>query len=240
MEQNEAEKGLSLADIFGILKKNILIIIIGFVVGALASGLYGFGIMKTKYTSTGEVMVQVSNDNISSDSAAAIRLAGSVAKFICSMEVANKVEENLGKDKITAAEVYNGINTSSDTTSFWIYVSFTSRDRELAPVVVDAAIDAAKEIADDVDGGFTMIKGVIVQVGRATPSRVSSMRKSTLLILGSVIGLILGIVVAAVKELASTTCHSKEDIENFDVKVIGFIPDMRGIKSKAGYNYEKN
>ena len=104
MEQNqtiyEEEKGISLRDLFFLVKKNLIMIIVITAICTLAGGIYGLKFKKITYTSKAEAIVMVDSTNSSASQAyqeylTSTYLINTFNSLIKSNKVVNEVAESL-------------------------------------------------------------------------------------------------------------------------------------------------
>lgn len=239
MENNQHEEGISLIDIFNILKKNILIIIISILVAIILGFIYVFTIATPTYQSKCLVMVQFDNPTSStSDVSNSLRIVATVAGFMEDDMVIDKAVGTL-KEKgieITNKEIKDGFNTSYSTTSLNITVTYENENKEICDDVLNTVIKSAEHLANNTlneegEPYYPSIKNAISQIGVAGEAKDVSMSKKIVLVIFAMAGLIIGFVITFVKELLNTSVVSKEDIENItNVQVIGSIPEIMLVK----------
>ena len=233
MENDNMNDGITLSEIFHVLKKNILIILGTFLIVMIIGGIYLFGISKPKYKSSCMIMVQFDNStSTTSDVVNSLRIVGTVAEFIENDIVAEKTADILD-GKVSVSDVKSGLSASYGDTSLNITVSYTTTNKEVAKEVVDTAILVAADIANNTvsengtDPYYPAIKNAISKVGSATDPVVVSMSKKVVLIIVALIGVFLGVLIAVLKEVLNNTCTNSEEIEErYNIQVIGMIPDF--------------
>lgn len=238
MDDKELEKGISLLDILQILKKNIILIAVTTVI-ITAVGIVLAFMITPKYSSRASVMVQVSDNGSSDDSdvTTSLRIVTTVAEFIKSdlvTKAASTALENDPEQKIIISfdQIQEGLSMSYSTSSLNIEISFTSSNREYCDEVLDTLIERARYIANETKNEddtpyYPVIADTISSVSTASEAKYVSPNKKLYAVISFVLGAVLGVAIAFVKELFNTTINSVEELENtYGLKVIGNIPDF--------------
>ena len=130
-------------------------------------------------------------------------------------------------------------NYSSSIKSLYLEVVGTSSDMNLSRAVVNSCLNQSVELTENVSK-YKWLKNTIVVTSTANES--SDVSTSTFLIcaVSIVMGVIVGIIYAIIKELTNVFCVSKKEIEALTgIKVLGMIPDYSTDDYKDE-NHEKN
>ena len=230
-QQIETSNEISLVDLFKILRSNLLLIIISTLLIGTIAALYAFLVANPKYKSNAYVMVQVqieSGSGESFDLVNAQRLLSTAADLISMPVVLEKVIADLDLD-ITAKQLSESLDVTSSTTSYFINVSYISEDALLAQAVVDEVINEAIAFAD---GNVAILKDNIIRTSNAKEGVYDSPNRVLYTIIGLLLGGILGVGIAFIKELMDNTFKTKEQLEQtFGIQVLGVIPEFE-VKEK--------
>ena len=234
MVENEIreEPGLSLLDIWNILIKNLIIIIACTFFGGACGGVYGYVIKDPTYVSNASVMIQVKIEN---DTNVDVN-NGIVVGLRITQTVAELMQSNL-VCKLTAAEVYgdenyysrikSGLSITATSNSLMLPISYVSTDRENVKKVLDSVINNTIALANDDNNNFVALKDKIAVVDTASAPKYNSPNKMLLLIIGVVLGGVLGVVIAFIKELLNDKIADQNMIEDkLGIKCIGVITDI--------------
>ena len=224
-QQLETTNEISLVDLFKILRNNILLILIStFLIGAIA-GAYAYLVANPKYKSNAYVMVQVqvtSGTNDSFDLVNAQRLMATAADLISMQVVLKEVIENLDLS-ITEGQLKSNLTVSSSTTSYFINVSYLAEDPEVSKAVVNEVIDQAIAFAND---NVAILENNIIRTSTANSGVYDSPNKVLYVVIGLILGGIVGVGIAFIKELFNNTFRTKDQLEAaFGIQVLGVIPE---------------
>ncbi|MBU1141060.1 MAG: hypothetical protein KKG64_00905 [Firmicutes bacterium] len=224
-EQLEATNEISLLDIYRILRSHLLLILIfTFVIAALVT-FYAYGIANPKYKSDAYVMIQVQVDPASDsfDLVNATRLLATAQDLISMPVVLEDVIADLGLN-MTVGQLQSNLNVQSSTTSYFINISYISEDNQLSGEVVNAVIESAIDFAN---GNVAILTDNIIRTSYADDGIYESPNKPLYVVIGIILGGIVGVGFAFVKELFNNTFKTKEQLEAaFGIQVLGIIPEF--------------
>ena len=223
------EREISLSELFEMLRKRLLLIVLLTVLGAGAA--FGISsILPKQYETFTTLLVgrpegyQAEKDLNVNDILFNQKLVGTYAELIKSRTVSEKVNENLGlkMDFETFKEKVN-VNLVNDTEVIRIVVRDTNALR-----AKDIANETASIFSDTVVEAMKIDNIQVVDYAVETEKPVAP-RILLNTALGAMIGLILGVVIALLKELLDKTVKTTEDIEEkIGLPVIGSIPVIGG------------
>ncbi len=232
--QEKQESGMSLSDIFNIVKKSwILISVFTVIIGGLA-GVFAFTMVDNQYKSTSEVLVQVPTATGNPDEGINFtdtqRLIQTAAEFVSSDNIINEVRvSNLITNQshilkladMTNADIKDAIDVSSSTSSFIIRISFTSKDSDFSQVMTQAITTVIIETE------VSLFKDKFFQLSSAGEPEDDSPNKILYVIVGIIGGAIVGLGIAFIKELFSNSYMTKEQLEmGTGIQVLGVIPEF--------------
>ena len=225
-QQLEQTNEISLLDLFKILRSNIVLIVVSTLLIGLIAGLYAYLIADPQYKSNAYVMVQVqveSGTDNSFDLVNAQRLMATAADLISMPIVLEKVIEDLNLT-ITPGQLESNLTVSSSTTSYFINISYLAEDPALSELVVNEVIDEAISFANS---NVAILKDNIIRTSTAQIGVYDSPNKVLYIAIGLILGGIVGVGIAFVKELFNNTFRTKEQLETaFGIQVLGVIPEF--------------
>jgi len=225
-QQLETTNEISLVDLFKILRNNLLLILISTLLIGLIAGIYAYFIATPKYKSNAYVMVQVQIESGTTDSfdlVNAQRLLATAADLISMPIVLEKVVSDLNLS-ISAQQLKSQLTVTSSNTSYFINISYLAEDPELSQIIVNEVIDEAIAFANE---NVAILENNIIRTSTAKVGTYDSPNKILYAVIGFILGGILGVGIAFVKELFNNTFNSKEQLEaTFDIQVLGIIPDF--------------
>lgn len=235
---------LNLLDLFKKIKNNIVLILLnGIILGVLCFGLSKF-LITPKYEANTSMIVgnsqeeQVQNQqqgNVDYNEIQANRaLVSTYSEIVKSRGIADRVIENL--DLKMDYEDFSkkvSIEPVKDTQIISVKVVDTIPER---------AMDIANETSEIFKESITKIMNVDnVQIldGATLPDKPSSPKVARDTAIGLVLGFIIGLGIAFLKELGDTSITSSEEIINeFNIPVLGTVPLMKTDDLKKGAKNE--
>lgn len=225
-QQLDQTNEISLVDLFKILKSHLVMIILFTVIIGLIAGVYAFLIATPKYKSNAHVMVAVqvsSGTNDSFDLVNAQRLLTTAGELISMPVVLERVINELDLN-MTTAQLKNNLTINSSTTSFFITINYLSEDPVLAKDVVNTVIDEAIAFANE---NIPILEDNIIRTSFANNGTYDSPNKTLYVVIGLMLGGIMGVGVAFLKEMFNNTFKTKEQLEAaFGIQVLGVIPEF--------------
>ena len=227
-QQNDTTNEISLLDIFKILMSNLhLILIFTFIIAGLVT-VYAYAIATPQYESNADVMVQVQTDQVivgSYDYTTAQKLLSTIAELMKKDIVLDKVISELSLD-MTANQLRSGLTVSSSTTSYFINITYLSPDNTSSKNIVNYIIDSAIDVTNN-NPSFSSLKDKISRTSNAELGTYASPNRPLYIIIGVILGGIVGIGFAFLKEMLNNTFKTKEQLEAaFDIQVLGIIPEF--------------
>jgi capsular polysaccharide biosynthesis protein len=225
-EQLEQTNEISLVDLFKILRSNFWLIFILTAIFGILAAVYAFVLVNPKYKSEAYVLVQVQVESTTGsgfDLVNASRLLESAKELMAMPVVLTEVIENLGLD-ITPVQLQRNLSVKSSTTSYFINISYISEDPEEAKLIVNEVINEAIKFAD---ANLLILEENIIRTSFAEDGVYDSPNKLLYTVIGLMLGGILGVGLAFLKEMFNNTFRTKEQLEAyFGIQVLGVIPEF--------------
>lgn len=223
---DEEESGITLKDIFYIIKKNIIVILSIIVAVLIVGSVYTFKIQKPVYQSSAEVMVSASSSDIEGQnySLASYLTNTFVAYFKSDLvldEVVNKLnEQNIS---VTTSELKNNLDISIVNESLILELDYTSPSINNSKIILNTIIDTAIEITNKENISELLKDKIMVFSYGKDGQRVSKTMMN--LALSLVIGVVIAFLYVLIKNAFDDTFKSKKDIEVvLNIPVIASIP----------------
>lgn len=223
---DEEESGITLKDIFYIIKKNIIVILSIIVAVLIVGSVYTFKIQKPVYQSSAEVMVSASSSDIEGQnySLASYLTNTFVAYFKSDLvldEVVNKLnEQNIS---VTTSELKNNLDISIVNDSLILELDYTSPSINNSKIILNTIIDTAIEITNKENISELLKDKIMVFSYGKDGQRVSKTMMN--LALSLVIGVVIAFLYVLIKNAFDDTFKSKKDIEVvLNIPVIASIP----------------
>ena len=168
-----------------------------------------------------------------SDLYASTQLVNTYSAIITSETFLNQVIENAEVD-LEAESLVKKLETEAVNDTEVFTISVTDKDPKVAARIANAIADIApSQISAIVDGSSVkVIDYARIPTDIATPDY----RKYTLI--GVLLGLLISISVIFVRTIMDTTIRSESDLEEWDLPLLGVVPDMTEAKKYKSYEYD--
>lgn len=228
---------ISLGEIINVLKKRVVgVIIAGLVCAAIMFG-YTTLFLTPQYTATSKLYVYNGRTNnqsylSSADLTAAKSLVDTYIVILKSDSLLDEVSERLQSEYkgLNSTKILKMISASSVNQTEAFNVSITSDNPKMSMDIVNTIIDCLPE-------EFKRIVkvGSIEVIDRAKLPTVPEWPLKKNMALGAVVGMIISSAIFVLIAVWDRTVYDKEILtENFDIPIIGTIPDMEGVGAVSG------
>lgn len=223
---DEEESGITLKDIFYIIKKNIIVILSIIVAVLIVGSVYTFKIQKPIYQSSAEVMVSASSSDIEGQNySLASYLTNTFVAYFKSDLVLDEVVNKLNEQNITvsSSEIKNNLDISIVNDSLILELDYTSPSINNSKIILNTIIDTAIEITNKENISELLKDKIMVFSYGKDGQRVSKTMMN--LALSLVIGVVIAFLYVLIKNAFDDTFKSKKDIEVvLNIPVIASIP----------------
>ena len=250
IESEELEKGLSLGEIFFIIKKNIILILVITMVCTVAAGVYGFFFKEYSYTATTSTMVMVDVTKKETQTSTeysnymySIQLINTYEDFVTSRKVIQKTVDEL-KDQypdLNYKKIKNNLSLSNSNSSLVVRISYTAHGEGKGQEAIDVVNTLVNSTIDIVNNSkreddtlqYSILSKAIEIVDYAEQSEAK--RGATLItLIGMLVGLAISFFIVLISRLLDDTYKSKEEFERqFKIDVIATIPDLVDAKGDS-------
>lgn len=223
---DEEESGITLKDIFYIIKKNIIVILSIIVAVLIVGSVYTFKIQKPVYQSSAEVMVSASSSDIEGQNySLASYLTNTFVAYFKSDLVLDGVVNKLNEQNITVTtgELKNNLDISIVNDSLILELDYTSPSINNSKIILNTIIDTAIEITNKENISELLKDKIMVFSYGKDGQRVSKTMMN--LALSLVVGVVIAFLYVLIKNAFDDTFKSKKDIEVvLNIPVIASIP----------------
>ncbi|PJM78663.1 polysaccharide biosynthesis tyrosine autokinase [Bifidobacterium scaligerum] len=225
---------MTIADLLQILRKHFVSAIISFVVVFAAIAAVTF-IMPPKYTATAEVLAtytgpsgqEQSTNDMSSGTNYLNTQIKTYPELVKTESVLKPVIDDLGLD-MTTTDLADVVTATNPTNTFMVDISAEVGDPQQA---ADIANSVAKNLSDQIssdlyitDGGKSPIKLSVVQKAQV-PTSQSSPNVPLYLAAGLVLGVIVAVGVALLKDILNTKVDTTDDVREIThASSLGTVP----------------
>ncbi|MFA6830304.1 MAG: hypothetical protein WCR67_06370 [Bacilli bacterium] len=258
-EQEEEKEGLSLADIWHMITKHWIGLVIIFVVCALGGGVYGLGLKKPVWSASGSVIIVYdsnSDDDTKTSTVTTTDFLNSFNYVISARDTINdtpimtlvtesvnaKYSSNYKVSQIKKLVYASARTYTSLEKSLYVDITANTSDKDFTLDLVSITLQTALSTIST-DSRYTFLKNRIFVTSTPTKDDISDTSTSATVIIGAgaAIGLVLGILYGIIFELCSTKIGSIRDIESITgLKVIGTIPLLSEDEDESKKEETKN
>lgn len=216
------ETTLDLSKIFGILRKNLKLLIILPIICLLISVLLTFLFLDDKYRASTQVLVnQKESDSqmLAQEVQSNIQLVNTYAEIVKSPRILEKVAKELNGN-YSASEILNMISVSNEAESQVLNIDVESKSSNDSEKIANKIADVfSKEVPDIMSVDNVSILSKANETGhKVGPKPLIN------IVMGIIVGLIISILIIFIKELFDKRIKSEEDVENeLELPVLGSI-----------------
>lgn len=250
---NYQEEGVTMRQIFSLMKKNWIIILAVTLAFTIVGAIYGLGFKQTTYTASADLMVKGHDDgsSASSEYTFSYYLVNTIKPFITGDSVVENVAESVFKPTSENLEgvknsLKSNLTVTTSTNSLIITIAYKASDEKTAINVVNAFVASAISVANakqldqngdpilDKDGNYIYttadgyLANTIFELNAATTA-TGKRGASLVIIIAFLVGFALSFAAVLIKYLANDTFTSKDDLESScGVNVLALIEDAGG------------
>lgn len=243
VESTETEDGITLMDLFRIVRKHILWGIITFVVVFAAVCAYTFLVPPT-YSATAQVFATYSDssvqddNNISNFSNASTYISNQIQSYptLATTEAVLKpVIDDLGLDT-TVANLAGQITATNPTNTAFVNITAETGDAKQASDIANSVAESLSNVVEKslhASSKESPVKLSVVQRA-AEPVTPSSPNVALYLAVGLVAGLILGVFATLIRDLMATRVKESRDLQDIiNAPIMGRIPTDESLQERG-------
>ncbi len=227
------QSSITFSDLFGILRKHWISIVVTFIVVVSGTTLWTM-MSPVTYTSTAQLFATYNADSDTTNSAeqnsGSSYIMGQVKSYpalTTTQSVLQPVIENLGLNA-SVAQLKGKISVTNPTNTAFVNISATDGNPAQAAAIANAVAKSLSSVVENglyTSGAHSTIKLSIVQPAMS-PSSPSSPKWKLNILIGIVGGLVLGVLVALLKDVLSKRIQDGDEISEYiDAPIIGRIPE---------------
>ena len=216
---------IDLLELFYVLKKKILLILMAALIGGCVAGVYTQFFMTPVYSSMSSILVLSKETTLTSlaDLQLGASLTSDYTVLIKSTPVLEQVIENLNLDT-TVEELKNQISINNPTDTRILEITVQDTDATMAKKVVD---EIANVSSDYIGDKMEVVPPKVIEVGKIATVRTSPSVKKNIM-LGFLLGFVACAGIIVVYAVMDDTIKTEEDIEKYlGVSVLAKVPDRK-------------
>lgn len=216
---------IDLLELFYVLKKKILLILMAALIGGCVAGVYTQFFMTPVYSSMSSILVLSKETTLTSlaDLQLGASLTSDYTVLIKSTPVLEQVIENLNLDT-TVEELKNQISINNPTDTRILEITVQDTDAGMAKKVVD---EIANVSSDYIGDKMEVVPPKVIEVGKIATVRTSPSVKKNIM-LGFLLGFVACAGIIVVYAVMDDTIKTEEDIEKYlGVSVLAKVPDRK-------------
>lgn len=216
---------IDLLELFYVLKKKILLILMAALIGGCVAGVYTQFFMTPVYSSMSSILVLSKETTLTSlaDLQLGASLTSDYTVLIKSTPVLEQVIENLNLDT-TVEELKNQISINNPTDTRILEITVQDTDAGMAKKVVD---EIANVSSDYIGDKMEVVPPKVIEVGKIATVRTSPSVKKNIM-LGFLLGFVACAGIIVVYAVMDDTIKTEEDIEKYlGVSVLAKVPNRK-------------
>lgn len=227
----EADDGITLMDLFKIIRKHLVTAIIAFVVVVAGVSAYTF-LAPAKYTATAQTMATYNASqngvDINQQSAGGSYISNQITSYptlATTSKVLKPVIDDLGLDE-TVTDLAGQVTVTNPTNTAFVNIAVVDGDPKQAADIANSVAESLKNVieSDLYSGDKSPVKLSIVQKAQVPMSK-SSPKTALYLAVGVVLGIIIGVFAALIKDLLNTKVEETSDVRSIvRASSLGSVP----------------
>lgn len=230
----EKDNVITFSDLYRIIKRHIIGILVCFVVSILLSICYAFFVSKPTYVATASVIVNAAVDNdgqnqSTSSLAYGLNIVNTYIDFV-ETDLVNDTVRN----KVKPKENYS-VTTSNNESSLIVKVTVKSKNKEEAIQIANGYVAESLYLINNEESTYLIMKAArISSLDTASDDNVGVVTKTKIiLLLGILLGFVSSCVFILIRHAVVNNFTNINEIENnTNLELLGAIPDIEDHDNK--------
>ena len=219
------EETIELKELFLMIKKRIIMILILGFIAMVISGAVSFFVLTPRYQTSTELIVNSAidpNQITNSDIQASLSLINTYQDIITRPIILEEVIGNLNLDT-SVAQLQGLISVSNYNNSQVLSINVKHEDPTFARDIADQVAEVFQEEIGDIMN----VENVSILTPAELPMKPVEPRPMLNMTIGLVVGLVIGVGLTLILEYFDTKIKSEQDIEKLlELPVLGVVPTM--------------
>ena len=222
------EEEISLKDLYQIVKKHFLTILIAMVSGIILSVLAMIFLVTPKYSSEAQLLVSQQSESqqsqiLTSEIQGNVMLINTYQDIIKGYSTLSKVNENIQRN-YSIDELKKAISVNQSTNSQAFNITVTLESPEEAQLILNELIKVFEETIQAVPA-FNAASTLILSPPTFNPNKVSP-SLTLFLLIGAMIGLAISVVIVLIVELMDTTVKEDDYLTQLGLINLGHVYEL--------------
>lgn len=220
------EKEISLKDLYQIVKKHFLTIMIAIVLGIIVSVFVMMFFITPKYNSEAQLLVNQQGDTTqtsiqNNEIQANIQLINTYSDIITGHSILTQVNKNLGSN-YPVKTLSDAIKVGQSTNSQAFNLTVTMETPEEAQLVLNEIINIFEATVREV---YDVASILVLSPATYNPNKVSP-KLTMFILIGAIMGLAISLLIVTILELMDTTIKEDEFLVQLGLINLGYVYEL--------------
>lgn len=220
------EKEITLKDLYQIIKKHFLTIMIAIVLGIIMSVLVMMFFITPKYNSEAQLLVNQQGDTTqtsiqNNEIQANIQLINTYSDIITGHSILTQVNNNLGSN-YPVKTLIDAIKVGQSTNSQAFNLTVTMETPEEAQLVLNEIINIFEATVREV---YDVASILVLSPATYNPNKVSP-KVTMFILIGAIMGLVISLLIVIILELMDTTIKEDDFLVQLGLINLGYVYEL--------------
>lgn len=220
------EKEITLKDLYQIIKKHFLTIMIAVVLGIIMSVLVMMFFITPKYNSEAQLLVNQQGDTTqtsiqNNEIQANIQLINTYSDIITGHSILTQVNNNLGSN-YPVKTLIDAIKVGQSTNSQAFNLTVTMETPEEAQLVLNEIINIFEATVREV---YDVASILVLSPATYNPNKVSP-KVTMFILIGAIMGLVISLLIVIILELMDTTIKEDDFLVQLGLINLGYVYEL--------------